>query len=287
MRNMKIGKKLLLGFGLLIVFVGGAVALGYAYIWRVERQNELLAAEIVPVMTTNIELERTVYGLFSAIDTYRLTEADAAGEVVQQYFAKVEAALNEAKRELEANPQKSGLEGIVDGIYPAFLDLRNMVQGKMKVISSKKNALERSMHTGDELQSILKQDILQYNYRQAELEEDESRENQHLALIRAYEDLLYDITDMRRHLFVAFSHQNIDEVKSVSALANTTRQKIASISSLPDPDPSRASIYEKAKNLVMQYMTEIDEQVNLYVRVQELHSATTPLKTRLDRKSVV
>ena len=285
MQNIKIGKKLLIGFGLLLLFIAVAVAVSYGYIKGVRHENEMLATEIVPTMTLNIELERTIYAMFSAIDTYRLTEADTARSVVEEYFAKVDGILMRAKSELEANPSKTGLRPIVNEVYPAFTALREMVQGKMKVITAKKNALGTATKTGDSLQEVLKNDIIGYHYdleaaAQAETPGLASARN---ALIQKYEDILYDITDMRRHLFVAFFHQNIDEVKGILSLSNAIRAKI---DTLPNGDgvdtPARAGVYERAREAASLYMDQIEEQVNLFVRVQELHGATAPLKNELN-----
>ena len=288
MRNVKIGKKLLLGFGLLLLFVGVAVAFGYSYINKVTQESDFLASEIVPVMDTNLQLERAVYVLFSSIDTYRMTEADSAAKIVQENFDKVEALLRNAQNSLSENSSRTNLDNVVvNEVLPAFEALRNMVQGKMKVISHKKEVLDASMHTGDQLQKNLKEDILPYDYRKIEEEkadrgEDPKKFDRRIEHVRVYEDLLHDVTDMRRQLFVAFSHQNLDEVKSVLNLANTVQQKLANLDMTIDSEtPERAEIYQSSKSLGETYVKQIEEQVNLYVKVQELHAATTPLKQNL------
>ena len=285
MRNIKIGRKLLIGFGLLLLFIAVAVSVSYSYIKKVQHENEMLATEIVPTMTLNIELERTIYAMFSAIDTYRLTEADTARSVVEDYFAKVDGILRGAKSELEANPSKTGLQPIVTEVYPAFTALRDMVQGKMKVITAKKNALGAATITGDSLQDILKNDIIAYHYdleakAQAETPGVASARN---TLIRKYENFLFDIADMRRHLFVAFFHQDIDEVKGILKLSNALRAKLDTLPGGAGVDtPARAGVYDRARETANLYMDQIEEQVNLFVRVQELHGATAPLKNDLN-----
>ncbi len=285
MRNIKIGRKLLIGFGLLLLFIAVAVAVSYGYIKKVRHENEMLAAEIVPTMSLSIELERTIYAMFSAIDTYRLTEADTARSVVEEYFEKVDAIFLRAKAELDATPSKTGLRPIVEEVYPAFISLRDMVQGKMKVITAKKNALGTATVTGDSLQNILKNEIVAYHYDQEARAQSETAERARArnSLIRKYEDILYDIADMRRHLFVAFFHQDIDEVKGILDISNAIRTKVTTLPTGEGVDtPARAEVYTRARDTANLYMEQVEEQVNLFVRVQELHGATAPLKNNLN-----
>ncbi len=125
MKNLKIGTKITLGFGILILI---AFLLGAVGIWNmrgVQKQAEILAKEYVPEVDLSVQLRGAANRIMYEMRGYGFTEDEKFFQTAKEEIQIAETAL-EQTRELENNsPNLKKLKGQLEAITKALDDYKS------------------------------------------------------------------------------------------------------------------------------------------------------------------
>ncbi len=113
-KNLKIGKKLGVGFGLLIAIAVLLGALAVKNMGDVQTESTKLAKEFVPEVAVSNEIERNSLQTMYAMRGYAFTEETAYLDAGQEKLKMVYSYLNEAKELAKKSPHLVELKGAVD-----------------------------------------------------------------------------------------------------------------------------------------------------------------------------
>lgn len=146
MKNMKLGTKIALGFGVLIVI---AAVLGGTGVWKmgaVETQTTMLAEEYVPEVAMAVDLRGAANRVMYAMRGYGFTEEQKFYDQAQKEFQAIDKAL-ETGRELDKGAvHLKALKGQLEIVTKALAEYKGLVaqtvetagkmQGNRKVLDS-------------------------------------------------------------------------------------------------------------------------------------------------------
>ncbi len=128
MKNMTIGKRIALGFGLLMTL---AIGLGLVAVWnmgQVKTEARNLAEESVPEISVANEVERFSLLTMYEIRGYGLSEEVAYLERGTQHLARVKEHLLEAKKLAAQHPDLGSLKTAAEKAEVQVLDYERLVQ---------------------------------------------------------------------------------------------------------------------------------------------------------------
>jgi methyl-accepting chemotaxis protein len=127
-RNLKIGLKLTLGFGFLMVIFIAAVAVGANYVSNVEKSSDYLSDEIVPSMMLSTELERAAYELFAAVTVMRYEETEESVNTVKTRHGDVENVLARIRDLNRRDPALEAPKYVVEKFAPSYAQYAKVIE---------------------------------------------------------------------------------------------------------------------------------------------------------------
>ena len=98
MKNMKLGAKIALGFGILIVIAGILGGVGVVQMGTVERQTAKLAKEYVPEVEMAVDLRGAANRVMYDMRGYAFTEDSKFHDSAQKELQAVDNALEKGRR---------------------------------------------------------------------------------------------------------------------------------------------------------------------------------------------
>jgi len=113
MRKLKLGYKILMGFGLLILIAAGLGSVAALSMQRVQGQSATLAAEYVPAVQAANALERGFHELMYAIRGFGLTGAAGYLTDGRRSLEQVREAIAQTQALVARSPHLAGLQGVV------------------------------------------------------------------------------------------------------------------------------------------------------------------------------
>ncbi len=286
MRNIKIGTKLLLGFGTLLFVFILAVFFSWSSMNTVKKQNEFLARATVPSMLVNSDIERNAYELFSGMDSFKFTEAPEHMQTVDKFIALLDQNMNEVSRLSSLNPELLGLKLTLDEVQPAYEAYKKQIREAEDKIKKKNDALAAAGADARELLSVLDETLKAlYEKVRSDLQSNNAVQGlNRLGLIQKTERTYNAISEMRRSLFVAIAQRNVPGVKECADLANRLVLEIHEIQKgLEDPDLIAG--FEKTAAAADKYGTNLDVFIAGYLAVEEAHAARRPAHGTVNAKS--
>ena len=153
MRNMTIGKKIALGFGVLILIAGLLGGMAVYNMKSVQTQAQMLATQFVPQTQIAGEVQDSVYTTMLAVRGYRLTTDKSYLEAARKEFANTETHLQDARKLAEANPDLVKLHEDIKELEPLLQSYKGLVDE----LETKNNDLvttrERMNQTGADFAS--------------------------------------------------------------------------------------------------------------------------------------
>jgi methyl-accepting chemotaxis protein len=143
-RNLKIGLKLTLGFGLLMVIFIAAVAVGAIYVSDVEESSNYLSDEIVPSMILSTELERAAYELFAAAAVMQYEETEESVKTVEARRGDVEQILARIRDLNEKDPALEAPKYVIEKFAPSYSQYVKVIESLTETLGHM-NAEEAKM----------------------------------------------------------------------------------------------------------------------------------------------
>ena len=136
-RNVKISRKLLLGFGLVLATFAVAVAVTWNDLADLQTDSHYMTRSIVPAMALASRIEQEVYELFLVVDGMKLTESDESVKAVDASVKRTRETLEEAAAFLIANPDVRSLKYVVDIVVPLSTSYIQMLETAKKALEKK------------------------------------------------------------------------------------------------------------------------------------------------------
>jgi methyl-accepting chemotaxis protein len=210
--NLKISRKLLLGFGLVLAVFAIAVGVTWSNLSRLEENNYYIRDAVVPSMAITSRVEREVYDLFIAVDSMQFLESEASIKAIDGVKAMPLKTLDDAAALRGAYPQLQALQYLDDKVSSP---LRNYIRllGDLQSDFRKKNAsFETLVAGGAELAGIgdkLASDILLYAKTEARSGRLTER---HIEILGMAQDITADLLNIRYTLLRQVASRNVDDM---------------------------------------------------------------------------
>jgi methyl-accepting chemotaxis protein len=134
-RNLKIGLKLTLGFGLLTVVFIVAVAVAAYYVSDVEKRSDYLSDKVVPSMMLSTELERAFYELFAAASVMRYEETEDSVKTVKARQGDVDRILTQIRDLNEKEPALEAPKYVIEKSAPSYAQYANVIESWIATLS--------------------------------------------------------------------------------------------------------------------------------------------------------
>ncbi|MDR2179087.1 MAG: methyl-accepting chemotaxis protein [Synergistaceae bacterium] len=153
-RNLKLGSKLLLGFGLVLGIFMLATSVTIGHISQAERGSRFLVDGSVPSMTLSESLERHAYELFLAMRMARYIESDNSFSEVRKSLEELQKVVNDIEALHRAQPGLQAMQYEADEVFPLYKSYMDIV-GRTQTALAEKNAQYDAM-----IQSKKEMDVL-------------------------------------------------------------------------------------------------------------------------------
>ncbi|MDR3331038.1 MAG: methyl-accepting chemotaxis protein [Synergistaceae bacterium] len=286
MRNVKIGKKLLLGFGLLLVVFVASVFLSWRDMRAVLLESDFLATGIAPSMLLNSEIERETRELFSAVDEFKLTENDDLIPAIEKSRKSIVENIDNAAKLFAVYPELIGLKQTVEKLKPAYETYDKLVADAEALVREKEANLARAAVVGQEFQDALSGKLVGDDYGKLRAFSGTDGMDQIILIQRIQdgESVITKVVNMRLSLYSSMFAQNSDGVRDVVELVNSIVEEMKSLKVLAidsKDEENFQQLLEKAEG----YRDVISAFVDSYIRLQEAHSSRAPYKATVNEES--
>ena len=135
MKNMKLGAKIALGFGVLIIIAGILGVVGVLQMGTVETETTKLAQEYVPEVDMAVDLRGGANRMMYAMRGYGFTENPKFYEQAQQELKAVESSI-EVGRQLDKKAKNlKALEGQLDSATKAVDEYKGLVEQTKETVA--------------------------------------------------------------------------------------------------------------------------------------------------------
>ena len=287
MRNIKIGSKLLLAFGLLLILFTGAVFFSWLELKDVNAQSRAMAEVGVAAMTINTLVERDAYELFMAMDAYKYEEARESWEAVLKHRATLDAHVSEAAALLRGNPDVQSMKVTMEEFGPAYAQYGQMLDDVAGRIRKKEQLLAQSAELGADIQKILENDILPLG-NQVLQEMIEDRDLDGIALqsarIGKFHLLLLRFVDVRRSLFVLLAQEDTEGMRAITSEVDAIVNELQGLRS-GIRNPNLIPLYDEIAAKSAAYAKITNEFIESFLAVEKAHDDRVAPKTSMNRAS--
>ncbi len=248
--NRRIKTKLLLGFGCLLVIFAASVAFSWLSLDRLKSESEFLSSGVIPSMLLNSELERDLYEVYLAIQTFRLLEDGNSHREIETRNQILEKNVNEAVIRYTANPRLKGLEVIVNEFAPLHQKYAQTCEQILALTARKKALFGQLVALGTEMDEVSTQ-VAEEQYDQMRTE----------VVAGAPETILKRVDRLQKSELLNVKTTEIRRlvVSSLLQRDTATLQKTAEIA---------AQLYDEAKDFMNTSTGGMNQ--TLFLRLQEL-----------------
>jgi methyl-accepting chemotaxis protein len=286
-RNWKIGVKLSLGFGaLLLVFVASGFVTWW-YVNAVEEESIFLAERVVPAMQATETLNRQAYELFLTMRDMQYTETDAS---IAAAKTQLEECLNQeivVSAMYRAQPELRGPQHVAEVVVPVAKNYVDTFNRTLSMVSKKKVMLSAIGKTCDDVAALanaLADGILASLKRSLETQRGDARS---LAdALRSIGKVTEDIMSLRRSMIMAMSSNDVDRLKSSLTMMKGLQKKVESLKPLLE-SPEDKKAMESLTAAFAQYETEHNEFTKMYMGLLDIYKSLNPLMRNLNYEIAV
>ena len=273
MRNIKIGSKLLLAFGLLLILFTGAVFFSWLELRDVNVQSRAMAEVGVAAMSVNTLVERDAYELFMAMDAFKYEEDQKSWEAVKDHRATLDAHMTDAAELLKAYPDVRSMKITVEEFGPVLTQYGQMIDRVAERIREKEQLLVQSAKLGADIQRILENDILPLgNQVLHKLIEEKDIEGITLqsSRIEKFHMLLLRFVDVRRGMFVSLSQEDTESMQTIASEIDMIARELQSLRE-GIRNPALIPLYDEIAQKSADYAKVTKAFIEAFLAVEKAH----------------
>ncbi|MDR0648655.1 MAG: HAMP domain-containing methyl-accepting chemotaxis protein [Synergistaceae bacterium] len=230
-KNIRIGHKLLLGFGLLLAVFLAAVAVTWTGMSEVRDGSDYLSAQVVPVMVMTTDMERKVYDVFMAVRQMLLSgggdvkAAEAAEKNLLKVFDDI-GAFGERFKSLQVPPE------VKKTIVPLYAEYSGMVDRAMGLLAKQKALHDEVLGIGGRMSAAADEvlGMIDTTGQEAARAGDAAGLARALRLYRSGIDVVMTARDLRSSLLLALSSDDADALGEARVLLGKMGKGLESLS---------------------------------------------------------
>ncbi len=277
-RRMKIGSKLLSGFGFLLIVFAAAVGVSWHNIGRVRGESAFLATGVVPSMLLNTDVERAAYELFYAMRGMQLVETEEQAELVRARAKEVTGLLEEARARYRDDSSLAGLQYLVETVEPIYKEYVLDVNKTIEMIKEKNRYYAIMLQAGEEMDAMA-DEMFRVMFVSAEQEARTGATEgilYRLSVIKIGRDIGEGVTDLRRTIQRAVVANDIDGMKKNLAQLDLIDENVQSLVAITS-DPSRREMIVKMTERSKAYRDALTAFVAAFTELDQVNRACLPL----------
>ena len=275
---MKIGSKLLSGFGFLLIVFAAAVGVSWHNIGRVRGESAFLATGVVPSMLLNTDVERAAYELFYAMRGMQLVETEEQAELVRARAKEVTGLLEEARARYRDDSSLAGLQYLVETVEPIYKEYVLDVNKTIEMIKEKNRYYAIMLQAGEEMDAMA-DEMFRVMFVSAEQEARTGATEgilYRLSVIKIGRDIGEGVTDLRRTIQRAVVANDIDGMKKNLAQLDLIDENVQSLVAITS-DPSRREMIVKMTERSKAYRDALTAFVAAFTELDQVNRACLPL----------
>lgn len=286
MRNVRIAVKLALGFGLVLFIFALAVGYGWVNVHSVRSDSELLAGGVSDSMLLAGKIERDFAGLFYAMRGFRYLEDDANLTNARKLTGQLREHLNNGEKMLRDDPRLTSLKNIgeiASGFEPY---LRNMEESA-KQTETKHRTIDLLAQHGTTLQTLLPE-LISLEYEEAGLELQNggiTALERRLVNIHTSENLLFQVTELRRRYFAAMFNRDVEALQDLSSMIEKIEQDCRDLAAA-SYSPAILKKLEEVTAMLDDYHATLTRLIQQYTTLYRTHDARQPYRNSLDKNAL-
>lgn len=146
MKNLNMGIKLILGFGLVLLLTCLIGYISYMNLERTSVQADRIADTYIPVVDMTFKVESSVRGAFLEIRTYSLSRQPALYAKAEEYFTAIHRYIKNMNAFSQAHPELKDF-GIFVKKFPALFENYEALTQNLKELITQESSLEKQMET--------------------------------------------------------------------------------------------------------------------------------------------
>jgi methyl-accepting chemotaxis protein len=227
MRGDMMGKKLSLGFGLMLIVCAAVILVSWRNLDSMRGKSDLMSSGVVPSMSLGLEMEREIRDMFSASQNYmfsgdeeRLREAE-----------RLRASVGEKLKKIAGLPDR----GPADKFGPVLETYDRFISEAVRLMAETDDGLGRADMISIELQDVMAKSLLEHYYgriREAARIRVMSEEVVILIdRIQAAESIISSLADLRLRVYAAALRRDDGGLRESGDIADGILEDIARISS--------------------------------------------------------
>ncbi len=267
MKNVKVAKKLMIGFGFLMVCICG---LGWFAISQqniVSDQSKTIAQKNIPEILAITELEGAFSDAYLNMRTYRLTRDPKYYDLIQKHFEEVRAKLTFLEDLVAKFPELTMLDEFNNKFKAVFNLYSSSVDSSHQSVTEL-IATTKLLHDHGDQEKAEASRLLNTLKSRLEITVDSSSLETTIAEI---EHFFNEIAMLQVSALEAQNNNDIKTVKEIQAKINSLVDKTKpAFSSLP------AGSIEQSGQVILelnaQYLADLDSYIKLSTEIQELSS---------------
>ncbi|MDR1378561.1 MAG: methyl-accepting chemotaxis protein [Synergistaceae bacterium] len=277
-RNLKIGGKLLLGFGLVLIAFLIAILIAWKDINDVRSDSNFLATAVVPAMVKTTSLERDLYAFSLQVMRMRFEGSEQSVADVKTGQAKIQKLLDEIFGFSAAHPNIEAMRLVTEKVLPLADNYLKMLKKAISA-SAKKNALYSIMQNSGESMYALINDALNALYTETR-EELQARNADKAAslldLSHACAQTMDKIQNLRRDIQVATATADIQSINTSIDTIKSITKNIQTLQ-LAARSPNRQKMLDQLSASAQNYQDSLQVYITAYTELMELNRARAPL----------
>jgi methyl-accepting chemotaxis protein len=260
-KNLKISKKLLLGFGLVLAVFAVAVGVTWNNLTNLRDDNLYLKDAVVPSMAITSRIECEVYDLFLAVDSMQQLESEDSIEIVGDAAAPPLKTLEDAVALRKIYPQLEALLYIDEKVASPLENYIRMLGDLQSAFRKKNTTFKTLVETGAELAEMrgeLVNDLFAYvktEARAGRLTE------QRIETLDMAQNVTTDLLSIRYALLRQVANRDVNEMpKTAGDAVGKIETAVRTVK-----DSFRDAQFQDASDRILEKLPEYLKLVNAFV----------------------
>ncbi|MDR1742038.1 MAG: methyl-accepting chemotaxis protein [Synergistaceae bacterium] len=247
-RNLKITGKLLVGFGVLLAMFAGAVGTVWFSLSSALSNTVFMSDGVVPVLVNAMDVERSIYDLFLAVDSARLTGSEAALKAIKDDQVVVDKNVQSLLDLGKTNDKLQAPKMLEHNVMPLLQQYSGIIGRVEDVVRRKSDAMARLRTTASTLSESAEKLITSfYSSSIEELEASRSlgkldsddevdKVKRRLGQLYAAGRIMRDVEKLRRDVYFSLYNRDVDGFKTLLENTDKIRDEIQTLNeSMLDP----------------------------------------------------
>lgn len=294
-RNLKISKKLILGFGLIVVMFVITVFVMRSYVSVVEDGSVTLSEKVSKMLRLSTNYNIHVNQMFMAMRTVQYKETQ---EAIKQFKEEVELTQKVEQDIVKLNKQYPELPGAaytVNKVLPLSKQYIEHSYRALAQISKKQELMSGFLKVGSDMSAlggVMQNSIhkkLKNNIGRLYAGADQTEAQNMADALALCAQIVESIMSSRRNAWNSFAlanaGQSLEEVKKLSSEAIEIQNQAVSLRPLLINSPDEASELEQLISNLKSYEDYLSKLTTTYIEMAEIHSARGPVLDSCNNES--